>query len=182
MDNSKLANKAIPGFGGRSLKTAAATAVLALMYLPFKANPTFACIGAIFGMGNSFEDSKLCGGNRLIGTIIGGFVGLATFWIEHQIFPEGNYYMKVALVFAGVIAMVCVSVAFKWPKAVQPGGVVLCIIMFNTPVNHIGYAIFRMIDTAIGVIFAIFVNMAFMNKEKSQIKPEKAAKGLQAME
>ncbi len=69
--------------------------------------------------------------------------------------------MKAVLIFFGVILLVWSSVAFKWPGAVQPGGVVLCIILFNTPADHVAYAFGRMIDTAIGVIFAIAVNGLF---------------------
>lgn len=158
MKDHKPVNAIIPGLGQRSIKTALATALIALIYFPIERDPTFACIGVIFGMGNSFSDSKKSGGNRLIGTIIGGFLGISMFWLEHYIYPMGNYYLKVALVFIGVILLVCSSVTFKWPGAVQPGGVVLCIILFNTPVNHIGYALHRMLDTAIGVIFAIILN------------------------
>lgn len=165
MNSHKPIHAVIPGFGQRSLKTALATAILALMYLPFRGNPTFACIGVIFGMGNGIEDSKKSGGNRLVGTIIGGFLGIGIFWIEHWIFPKGDYYLRVVLIFFGVILLVCLSVIFKWPGAVQPGGVVLCIILFNTPADHVDYAFHRMLDTAIGVIFAIAVN-AFFTRER----------------
>lgn len=165
MRNHQPVHAAVPGLGQRSIKTALAAAILALLYMPFGGNPTFACIGVIFGMGSDIEDSKKSGGNRLIGTIIGGFLGLGTFWVEHAVFAEGNYYFKIALVFLGVILLVWSSVAFRWPGAVQPGGVVLCIILFNTPANHIAYAFSRMIDTAVGVIFAIAVN-AFFTRER----------------
>lgn len=158
MKKHKPVNALVPGFGQRSIKTALATALIALTYLPFCKDPTFACIGVIFGMGNGMEESKICGGNRLIGTVIGGLLGMVLFGIEHRFFAGGNYYFKVALVFVGVILLVCASVTFKWPGAVQPGGVVLCIIMFNTPANHISYAFNRMLDTAIGVLFAIAIN------------------------
>ena len=45
----------IPGLGQRSLKTALAAVVLALVYYPLNREPTFACIGIIFGMGNNME-------------------------------------------------------------------------------------------------------------------------------
>lgn len=161
MNSHRPIRAVIPGLGQRSLKTALATAMLALLYLPFGGDPTFACIGVIFGMGNGMEDSKKSGGNRLIGTVIGGLLGIGIFWLEHRIFPEGNYYAKILLVFAGVILLVWSSVTFKWPGAVQPGGVVLCIILFNTPAHHIAYAFSRMFDTAVGVVFAIAGNSLF---------------------
>lgn len=164
MKKHKPLHAAIPGLGQRSLKTALATAVLALLYLPLGGDPTFACIGVIFGMGNSMEDSIKSGGNRLIGTVIGGLLGMGIYRAEHWIFPDGNDYLKVALIFLGVILLVWASVTFKWPGAVQPGGVVLCIILFNTPPDYIGYSFGRMFDTAIGVVFAIATNQLFKRK------------------
>jgi uncharacterized membrane protein YgaE (UPF0421/DUF939 family) len=142
------------------MKTALAATLCALLYafLPGR-NPTFACIGAIFGLGSDMGDSWRNGGNRLIGTVIGGFLGMALYWIEHLIVPDGNYYLRLPLLFVGVLILVCLSVLFHWPGAVQPGGVVLCIILFNTPANHIDYALNRMLDTAIGVIIALLVNL-----------------------
>ena len=149
----------IPGLGLRSMKTALATVITALLYafLP-NSNPTFACIGAIFGMGADMEDSRRNGGNRFFGTIIGGFIGLGLYWMEHVIYPEGNYWLRLPLISLGVVVMISVCVLFHWPGGVQPGGVVLCIILFNTPAHHIDYAVNRMIDTGVGVASALLVN------------------------
>ncbi len=149
----------IPGLGLRSLKTALAAMLTALLYvfLP-DSNPTFACIGAIFGMGADMEESRRSGGNRFFGTIIGGFIGLGLYWLEHLIYPDGCYWLRLPLVFLGIVVMIFLCVLFRWPGGVQPGGVVLCIILFNTPAHHIDYAISRMIDTGIGVIIALLVN------------------------
>ena len=58
-----------------------------------------------------------------------------------------------------MIVLIIVSVLFHWPGAVQPGGVVLCILLFNTPVEtYISYSLNRIIDTGIGVLFALLVN------------------------
>jgi len=48
--------------GMRNFKTALAATLCALVYFPFHRNPTFACIGAIFGMGNDMGHSWLNGG------------------------------------------------------------------------------------------------------------------------
>ena len=158
MNSHKPIHAVIPGLGQRSLKTALATAVLAFIYFILRRNPTFACVGVIFGMGNGMEDSKQSGGNRLIGTIIGGLLGIGIMAVERWIFPQGGDYLKVVLIVFGIILLVCLSVMFHWPGAVQPGGVVLCIILFNTPSDYIDYAFDRMLDTAVGVIFAIVIN------------------------
>lgn len=148
-----------PGLGLRSLKTAFACLLTALLYgfLPER-EPTFACIGAIFGMGSDMEQSRLSGGNRFFGTIIGGFLGLGFYALEHFFFPDGNYWIRLPLVFLGVVVLVSLCVLLHWPGGVQPGGVVLCIILFNTPAHHIDYAFRRMMDTGVGVAIALAVN------------------------
>ena len=99
----------IPKVGLRNIKTALAAALCALVYYFLDRSPAFACIGAIFGMGGSYEQSRLHGGNRFFGTLV--------------------------------------------------GGVVLCILLFNTPTDtYISYALNRIFDTGIGVLTAIFVN------------------------
>ncbi len=156
----------IPGLGQRSIKTALVATLLVLIYafIP-NHNPTFACIGAIFGMGADMQDSKQSGGNRFVGTVIGGVVGILLFEIEHLIFPEGNYWIRLPLVFVGIILMISVCVLFHWPKGVQPGGVVLFIILFNTPAHQLDYAIWRIVDTGVGVAMALAVN-AFFTRER----------------
>ncbi len=149
----------IPGLGLRSIKTALAATLTALLYALSNRNPTFACIGAVFGMGNDLENSWLNGGNRLIGTVVGGFIGMGMFAVEHFFFPTGNYFFRLPLLFVGIILLVALVARFKWPGAVQPGGVVLSIILFNTPPNHIAYALDRMVDTGIGVLVALAVNL-----------------------
>ena len=45
---------------------------------------------------------------------------------------------------------------------VQPGGVVLCILLFNTPVeSYVSYALYRILDTTIGVLVAWAVSYVF---------------------
>lgn len=160
MEDHHSVHAPIPGLGLRSIKTALAVMLTAFLYaIPFfGGNPTFACIGAIFGMGADMEESRRSGGNRFFGTIIGGFIGLFLYWGEHLFFPEGNYWLRLPLAFLGTIVMICLCVLFRWPGGVQPGGVVLCIILFNTPAHHIDYALHRMVDTGIGVVIALVVN------------------------
>ena len=147
--------------GMRNFKTAFAATLCALLYFPFERNPTFACIGAIFGVGNDMDNSKLNGGNRLFGTIIGGFLGMALFRLYIFFYPDGNIqHLMFVFLFIGVILLIIISQFFQWPGAIQPGGVVLCIILFNTPVDsYISYSLNRMLDTAIGVIIALIINL-----------------------
>jgi len=157
----KHALKAHLHIGMRSFKTALAAVLCALLYIPFDENPTFACIGAIFGLGNSRENSKLNGGNRFIGTIIGGLLGMFLFRVYIIFHPEGsnNDLLMAVLLFIGVLMLITLSRICRWPGAVQAGGVVLCIILYNTPTDtFVSYALNRMLDTGIGVFVAIILN------------------------
>lgn len=149
--------------GMRNVKTAIAATLCALIYFIIDRNPTFACIGAIFGMGSDTDNSKLNGGNRLFGTIIGGVIGMLLFPLYLIFYPEvGMHYPLLIFLFIGTVLLVLTSLFFRWPGAIQPGGVVLCIILFNTPVDtYIQYSLNRMFDTGFGVVLAIAINVLF---------------------
>lgn len=158
--------------GMRNLKTAFAAMLCALIYLFIDRNPTFACIGAVFGMGSDMGQSRLGGGNRLFGTIIGGFIGMALFRIHIIFEPEGAFTPLMLLwVFIGVVLLILISTLVKWPGAIQPGGVMLCIILFNTPVaTYITYSLNRILDTGIGVVIALLVNYLLPQERWLKIK------------
>ena len=149
--------------GQRNVKTAVAATLCALLYFIVGRNPTFACIGAIFGLGSDMPNSRLNGGNRFFGTLFGGFLGMALFRLYIVFYPMGNedgmHALLFLLLFIGVVVLILVSQICHWPGAVQPGGVVLCILLFNTPVDtYISYSLNRIVDTGIGVVIALLVN------------------------
>jgi len=146
--------------GQRNIKSALAATLCALIYFIIGRNPTFACIGAIFGMGSDMDNSRLNGGNRFFGTIIGGVLGMLLFRLYICFYPQGGHsFLLLVLLFIGVVILIVTSQVFHWPGAVQPGGVVLCIILFNTPVDtYVSYSIWRMIDTGVGVALALLIN------------------------
>ena len=171
----------IPGVGMRNVKTALAAAFCAFIYYFFDRSPAFACIGAIFGMGSDMEDSRKNGGNRLFGTLIGGLLGMLLFRLYLFIEPTGKYTLwLVPLTFIGTVILIVLCQMF-WVGGVQPGGVVLCILLFNTPVaTYIRYALNRILDTTIGVLVAWAVSYIFprgwMEMWKERIKAHRAAK------
>ena len=154
--------------GMRNFKTALAATLCAALYfvlsgvpgLNFTRNPTFACIGAIFGIGTDMGHSWVSGGNRFFGTIIGGFIGMGLFHLYVQFYPDGEPRpLMLLLLFVGVMVLVLACLISKWPGGIQPGGVVLCIILFNTPVDtYISYSLNRMFDTGVGFAVALLVN------------------------
>lgn len=158
--------KYLPSVGMRNLKTAAATALVALVYYLLNRSPAFACIGAIFGMGSDMEDSRRHGGNRLFGTAIGGLLGMALFRFYLIFYPQGGHsLLLVPLVFVGTVLLILLCQVF-WVGGVQPGGVVLCILLFNTPPEiYVSYALARIFDTGVGVAAALLINYLFPREQ-----------------
>ena len=157
------AHSHLPHIGLRNLKSAFSAALCAGIYYLIDRNPTFACIGAVYGMGNDMGHSWQQGGNRLIGTIIGGFLGMGLFWCYLLLAPAGeSRALLIPLTFVGVVVLICLSQMFRWPTAVQPGSVVLCIILFNTPTDtYVSYALNRMVDTGVGVLMSMLINYLY---------------------
>ena len=154
--------KHLPAIGMRNIKSAVAAALCALIYFFIGRSPAFACIGAIFGTGRDYGDSKLQGGNRFFGTLIGGLLGMGLFRIYLIFYPQGGrHLLQIPLVFIGTVILIMLCQRF-WVGGVQPGGVVLCILLFNTPVDtYISYSIYRIVDTGFGVLVAMVVNSLF---------------------
>lgn len=155
--------------GMRTIKTSLAVALCAFVYYFFDRSPAFACIGAIFGLGYDMADSKLNGGNRLFGTIIGGVIGMAMYRINLIFYPDGRHsLLLVPLAAIGTVLLILLCQKF-WVGGVQPGGVVLCILLFNTPVEtYVSYAVNRIFDTGVGVIVALLINQHFPRERVEQ--------------
>ena len=75
-------------------------------------------------------------------------------------YPDGKTRLLMVLfVVVGVVALILTSQICHWVGAIQPGGVVLCIILFNTPVDtYISYSLNRIIDTGVGVAIALLIS------------------------
>ena len=149
----------LPHIGLRNLKTALSASLCALIYFFLNRNPAFACIGAIFGMGADMDHSKLHGGNRLFGTVIGGFLGIGLYRIYLVFYPDGGrHLLLVPLLFGGIVVLILLAQIF-WVGAVQPGGVVLCLLLFSMgPDDYIAYSLNRMLDTGVGVAMSLLIN------------------------
>ena len=106
--------------GWRTIKTAVTATLVALVYCLIGRNPAFACIGVIFGMGVDMKDSIQNGGNRLFGTLIGGLLAIAVFWLYLQFYPQGGHstLLAVLLGLATVVLIVIfvqiIQSVFSW--------------------------------------------------------------------
>ena len=151
----------LPRLGLRNIKTVISATLCAVLYSLIDRNPTFACIGAVFGMDNSMENSLRTGGNRLIGTVIGGFMGMFFFYIYNEYrYSSASTNLPIWIfLLVGIMLMIYLCQIFHAVGAVHAGSVVFFIVMLNTPEHeYISYALNRMVDTGFGVIMSIGIN------------------------
>lgn len=147
----------LPKVGSRNLKTALAVFICMLLFQAFDKNPLYACIAAIICMKDTVESSFSIGKNRLIGTLLGGILGV-TFIFLIDFIP---LLQKVNLLISalGVVIAIYICNIIKKPDAVT----ICCIVFIGIIINYdvadsYLYAIGRSLDTAIGIVIAIFVN------------------------
>lgn len=154
----------VPKIGMRNLKTAIAGTLCALIYALVDRNPTFACMSSVFAMNTNLQSSWKTGGNRLWGTIIGGFTGMLFFYLFKHFPPVFSQYEILSesfFLFTGIIVMILISQFFRVNDSIPSGSVVFYIVMLLTPDDqYITYALNRMLDTGFGVFMSILVNIA----------------------
>ena len=154
----------MPKIGMRNLKTAIAATLCALLYAIVDRNPTFACMSAVFAMNTNLQSSWKTGGNRLWGTIIGGFTGMLFFYFFKSFsvfFPRSGLLSESFFLFRGIIVMILFCQFFGVNDCIPSGSVVFYIVMLLTPADeYITYPLNRMLDTGIGVLMSILVNIA----------------------
>lgn len=157
MENTS--KKRLPHIGGRTLKTIISATLIAIIYSFFDRSACFACIGAVFGMGDRLKGGLTAGGNRFIGTLIGGLVSLPFYLLYHEyshILPQW-VYLSIGLF---LLMMICqITHAYG---GVQPGAVVFFVVIYTVAdPTHFSYVFARILDTGIGVAFSLLISWLF---------------------
>ena len=148
-----------PKVGLRTIKTLISATLVSIVYGLIGRNPCFACIGAVFGMGNVLRGGLQSGGNRFVGTLIGGIFAIPFYWLIHlSQWPVPKWVWIVV----GLFTVLYVSQMFGANGAIQPGTVVFFVVIDTViPERYISYTIARIIDTGIGVLVSLAINTWF---------------------
>jgi uncharacterized membrane protein YgaE (UPF0421/DUF939 family) len=148
-----------PRVGGRTIKTIISATLVAFVYGLIDRNPCFACIGAVFGMGNVFAGGLKSGGNRFLGTLIGGLFAIPFYWLMYFSgfpIPQWVWYM------VGLFFVLYFSQVFGANGAIQPGTVVFFVVLATVSTDRfVSYTIARIIDTGIGVLVSLGISRLF---------------------
>lgn len=168
---------ALPGM--RTIKTAVAVIISFLVFLPFwgyspveggpldQVGPFYACIASVICMQGSLSKSKMQGLSRIIGTLIGGGVGLLILTLGSAL--SSGWVMGVTLGL-GVLLTIWVCNRIGQPGASSIGAVVCCaVLLSHSGEERYFYTIARVGETIVGILVALAVNRLLPgNKEQEQ--------------
>ena len=147
--------------GFRIYKTAIAVMISVFISQLTKSEyPFFAGMTALISMDKTSGNSIQMGKNRVVGTILGACLGVVLSTID-----RGNIF----LCGIGMIILILIFVKLKLQGAVTIGGIVMLAIMVHTDTTPLFYAIHRTVDTLIGAIVSLIVNVSFypyLSKER----------------
>jgi uncharacterized membrane protein YgaE (UPF0421/DUF939 family) len=137
--------------GMRILKTAlAVTLCVAISQLLHLEYPFYAAIAAIISMESSLTTSLVAGRNRILGTLVGAFVGLAFATIQPN---------NAVLCGLGIVLIIAILNYLNWNSSISIAGIVFMAIMVNlNGRSPLLYGTNRIIDTVIGITVALAVN------------------------
>ncbi len=148
--------------GLRTTKTAISVGLCVLLFkLINRGSPMLAAISSIFTLRTDHNETVTFGKVRVFGNILGGV--LAAIFI----------YIKVSLSLGGyadiIFAPLAVIIIILFSNQFNPSGIIstcatFCVIYFNVENDeNISFAIQRVLDTVIGAIIAIVVNIVLPN-------------------
>lgn len=166
--------------GRRILKTTLAV-FLCLIYGYFRDSDSaifFAAVAAVFGLRPDLKTTWASLLDRLVGTGVGALLGLLAIELQ-QIFhlPQRSlpYYLLVTLL--TFINLWLIANIFR------PGGMIVsCVVLFSIAINYaaemsaVQYVAFRFIDTAVGLLISLFINLAWPPK-RSFVEAEATGAG-----
>jgi uncharacterized membrane protein YgaE (UPF0421/DUF939 family) len=137
--------------GMRTIKTVIAVLLtLGISGILKLSSPLMASIAAIMTMESSISESFTTGKNRMYGTILGGVIAL----IMSYIVPINFFFLGI-----GLIILITICNIFKWEKAVRMSMIVFLSIALNYEGEaRFDYAVFRTLDTLIGVVIGTAIN------------------------
>lgn len=148
--------------GMRIVKTVLAVFVCSILGWLRGETAFFSMIAAVLCMQKSAEKTLTTSFNRVIGTAVGGAYGVIVLFLETQfrlqrILPL--FYLIVSLM---LIPVILTATGIKKPSVAA----FACVVFLSTTVYHVGdadpytYAFNRMLDTVIGIVVALIVNLA----------------------
>lgn len=173
----------MPTIGLRNIKTALGVFLCILLYdLLQRPYVFFACISVVICLTNTMESSYQTGKDRMIGTVIGGMLGLPFLYAKNYALALVNFFAVEAV----MISIGIVLVIYLFNMLGNRGAIVnACIVFLSVVINlsdsqqslsPLMYSVDRIIDSAVGIIIALVVNKYFFPVRESDPEAVKTEK------
>lgn len=159
------------GFAHGLLPAGDSTFIRLLNFLLDRKDVSYACVAAIVSMQTSVEDSVAFGKSRLIGTAVGGVIGI----LMVASIPLANHTVfNYLLVSLGVVITIYICNIIKYSSASSVACIVFLIIVLSIDSGSyaVPYAINRMIDNAIGILISVPINCYIRAPKSDHSKEE----------
>lgn len=152
----------MPKIGKRMIKSSIAVFLCFVVYLFRQKEGVvfYSCIAAVLCMQQDITNTKKVGWNRVVGTFIGGFIGLLVLMFEKTFIPSEYTILEYMLTSFMIIPIIYITVLLKKTSASYISCVVFMSITVShgTDINPFLFAMNRIIDTLIGIVIAFGVN------------------------
>lgn len=137
--------------GMRTIKTALSVFIcVALSQFLNRQYIFYAAVAAVIGLQSSVSDSFKAGKNRMLGTVVGAFIGLICALIS-----PGN----AILCGIGTVIIIYICDLLDWKKSIAISCTVFLVIMLSLNGRQpVEYSINRTLDTFLGIAVAVLVN------------------------
>lgn len=154
--------------GMRIIKTVIAVFICGLLGWLRDETSFFSMIAAVLCMQKSAEKTFTTSFNRVMGTAIGGAYGVVALFVETQLRAQRImplYYLLISLM---LIPVIMTTIGIKKPSVAG----FACVVFLSTTIYHVGdaspyaYALNRMLDTVVGIVVALVVNLAMPGPKK----------------
>ncbi|WP_297521472.1 aromatic acid exporter family protein [uncultured Clostridium sp.] len=155
----------LPKIGARNFKTALSIflCIIILNLLGFD-SPFYACIASVICLTDSCDTSIKMGINRMIGTVIGGTFGMIATIILSK---YDTTLLRTILICLFTVFVIYVCTILKKPGSVSIACIVLLAnLLLNRDYSNYIYTFSRIIETFIGIIIAVGVNVYIMPPKK----------------
>ena len=148
--------------GMRIIKTALAVFICGLIGWLRGEMTFFSMIAAVICIQKSTEATIKNSFNRVVGTAVGGAFGVALLFVETQVHLQEVFLPLYILVCSLLIIPIIVTTLIMHKPTVTGFS---CIVFLSVAIYHVGdaspytYAMNRLLDTVIGIIVALAVNL-----------------------
>lgn len=150
--------------GLRTFKTALAVMLCILLFhYTDRGSPMIAAIAAVFSLRQDLNTTVSFGRSRIIGNSLGGFLALVYYYVIS--FFHHNFYFELFLLPLLVIGVIVFSDGINNNAGIISAIATLLLIALSIPEGEsILYALNRILDTFIGTLIALGLNVAFLPK------------------